>query len=227
MKLLEFLDMLSDMELSQINYGKKDEKGKFIYQDSLVGLINRGLQELHQKFIIRKGEAIVNVNKSKNYRVDITDNKYVLNPDSHRNIIKIIQIFNSCGQDIDFNTINRNNCYPLEQIQLINKTTLIFDKCFGCYKVISQLGPKLLNNKYIDYDTDIDIPLEFINALVYYVAMNLHAINPSKQEYANVISPTVTYAKRYKEEIAELKALGMDIDGMGNNYQRMRDSSFI
>lgn len=228
MKLKEFLDMLSELELSQINYGKKDEEGKLIKQDALIRIINRGVTSLHTLFELSRGELVVDVSNKSGFRVDITNEDYVLSPDDVNRITKVIQIFNPCGEDVDFNTINRH-FYDLgeEQVYLTNKTTLTFTNCFGCYRVIYEYSPKLIEIKDSYNCEEIDLPIEFTNALVYYVAMNLHAIIPFKQEYAKETSPAIQYSKKYNDELMILKNMNIEIGGTGNTTQRFRDSSFI
>lgn len=228
MKLNEFLDMLSDLELSQINYGKKDEDGNFIKQDALIRIINRGVTSLHSLFELSRGELIVDVSHKSGFRVDITNEDYVLSPDDVSRITKVIQIFNPCGEDVDFNTINRH-FYELgeEQVYLTNKTTLTFTNCCGCYRVLFEYSPKLIEIKDNYKCDEIDLPIEFTSALVYYVAMNLHAIIPFKQEYAKETSPAIQYSKKYNEELMILKNMNIEIGGTGNSTQRFRDSSFI
>lgn len=222
--------MLSDLELSQINYGKKDEDGNLIKQDALIRIINRGVTSLHSLFELSRGELVVDVSNKSGFRVDITNEDYVLSPDDVSRITKVIQIFNPCGEDVDFNTINRH-FYALgeEQVYLTNKTTLTFTNCFGSYRVIYEYSPKLIKIKdCYNFDCEeIDLPIEFTSALVYYVAMNLHAIIPFKQEYAKETSPAIQYSKKYNEELMILKNMNIEIGGTGNSTQRFRDSSFI
>ena len=230
MKLKEFLDMLSDLELSQINYGKKDEEGKLIKQDALIRIINRGVTSLHALFELSKGELILDISDREGYRVDLSNEDYVLSPDKVNRITKVIQIFNPCGHDVDFNTINRSNCcVGEEQVYLTNKTTLTFNNCYGCYRILFEYSPRLTEIKdvYIWEREEIDLPIEFTSALVYYVAMNLHAIIPFKQEYAKETSPAIQYSKKYNDELMILKNMNIEIGGTGNSTQRFRDSSFI
>ena len=79
----------------------------------------------------------------------------------------------------------------------------------------------------MDENTEIDIPVEFASALVYYVASHIHSINPLNTEYSRELSPAIIYSKKYKEEIMDLKTLSAEISEVGNNSQRFRDSSFL
>lgn len=229
MKLKEFLDMLSDLELSQINFGQKNEEGKIEKQDALIRIINRGVTELHSRFLLSKGEMLLDISNKMGYRVNLKDESYLLSPDDVNRIHKVLQVFNPCGFDVDFNQVNRHSCFDGESITMINKYTLEFNRCCGVYRIIFQYAPKLLDIKE-EYDwekEEIDLPIEFTNALVYYVTMNLHSINPSKQEYTNAVSPSINYARKYNEELITLKELNVEIDGLGNNTQKFRNSSFI
>lgn len=221
--------MLNDLELSQINFGNKDTQGKFPKQDALIRIINRGVTELHNNFLISKGELLLNIKDREGYRVDITNDNNVLSPDDINRIHKVLQIFNPCGVDLDFNQTNRQLCSHEEQVYMTNKHTLVFNRCCGIYKLIFQYAPKLIEIKE-EYKWDkeiIDLPIEFTNALVYYVTMNLHSINPSRQEYTNAVSPSINFARKYSEEVRRLKELNVEIDGLGNSTQRFRESSFI
>lgn len=221
--------MLNDLELSQINFGTKDAEGKFIKPDALIRIINRGVTELHNNFLLSKGELLLDIKEKQGYRVNIKDESSVLSPDDLNRINKVIQVFNPCGIDLDFNKINRHDLCLEENVYMVNKYTLVFNRCCGIYKIIFQYSPNLIVIKD-NYDWDeeiIDLPIEFTNALVYYVTMNLHSINPSRQEYTNAVSPSINFARKYNEEVRRLKELNVEIDGLGNSTHRFRESSFI
>lgn len=221
--------MLSDLELSQLSFGNKDEQGKFIKLDALIRIINRGVTELHNIFLLSKGELILDIKERRGYRVNIRDESNTLSIDDLNRINKIIQIFNPCGIDIDFNKTNRHDFCLEENVYMIDKHTLVFNRCCGMYKIIFQYSPQLIVIKD-NYEWDkeiIDLPIEFTNALVYYVTMNLHSINPSKQEYTTAVSPSINFARKYNEELKRLKELNVEIDGLGNSTHRFRESSFI
>lgn len=228
MNLIEFLDMLSDLELSQVSFSNRGEDGKLIKQDALISLINRGVRDLHNRFLISKGELYFNIQNTDNYRVDLRDQNLVLTPDLDNEIIKIIQILDYKGNDVNFNIINRNSINDdAGYIEQVNKTTLIFNNCYGGYRVFFQKGAKQIDKELVDENTEIDIPVEFASALVYYVASHIHSINPLNAEYSRDLSPTIIYSKKYKEEIMDLKVLSAEISEVGNNRQRFRDSSFL
>lgn len=227
MKLLEFLDSLADLELSQVNFSNKDEFGRLVKQNALISLINRGVRELHTKFIIKRGELRINVENVNSYRVDIRDKAKVLTPDLDGEIIKVIQVFDECGNDVDFNTIDRRQDCLGNTIEQYDKTTLIFRRCCGCYTIYYQLGAKTIDKDKVYESTEIDLPVEFKTALIYYIAANIHAINPMTNEYAVSLSPSIVYARKYKEELMELYNLNLEVSFTGNKNQRFRDSDFI
>ena len=223
------MDALSDLELSQITFGNKDAEGNFARQDALIRIINRGVTELHGKFLLSTGELYLDLDNTDGYRVDIRDEEHVLSPDDTTRIHKVLQVFNSCGKDLDFNKINRSSDGREESVSMINKYTLVFNRCCGIYRVLFQYSPTLteIKDNYDWEDEEIDLPIEFMNALVYYVTMNLHSINPSNREYTNAVSPSINYARKYSEEVIRLKEENVEIDGLGNNTERFSASSFI
>lgn len=229
MNLKDFMDTLSDLELSQIVFGNKDAEGNFARQDALIRIINRGVTELHSKFLLSKGELYLNIESKEGYRVDIRDDKYVLSPDDTTRIHKILQVFDHCGNDLDFNKINRTSDCREENVYMVNKYTLVFNRCCGIYRILFQYAPILteIKDTYNWEEEEIDLPIEFMNALVYYVTMNLHSINPSNRDYTNAVSPSINYARKYSEEVVRLKEENVEIDGLGNNTERFNASSFI
>ena len=75
-------------------------------------------------------------------------------------------------------------------------------------------------------DVEIDITLEYMDALIYFVCSRLLAINPPMEGYAAPYSPSVTYAKQFLEECQRLDDLNLEIDGTGNTAHRFYDSTF-
>lgn len=234
MNLKRFLDMLIEVELSQSIYGKLSEDEKLLKQYELINLINRGLENLHTRFIINKGELLVNVHNSDSYRVDITDEDIILSVDTPVNIIKILEIWNECGDRINFNTHHRSlrHCVTREEsIQMVNKNTLVFSSCGGCYRIIYHRGPKLLerpdNIKYFKPEQlELDISLEYIDALIYYVASRIFSVSTPLDGNAAQFSPGIMYSAKFEQECERLSNLNLEIEGTEDSSQRFHDSMF-
>lgn len=234
MKLSTFLEMLTEVELSQHIFGGLDEDGRLLKRYELVNLINRGLEDLHTRFLIKKGELYLNVDTSVRERYDVSDESLILTEDIPLNIIKILEVWDECGEQMSFNTIHRRRgCGEVcgNEIQMLDKTTLIFNRCCGCFKVIYHKGPDLLKkpvsvDRFQPEKMELDISLEYIDALIYYVVSRLFSINPPMEGYAAPYSPSITYSRKYEEECNRLKDLNFEIDGTGDVSQRFYDSTF-
>lgn len=234
MKLSTFLEMLTEVELSQHIFGGLDEDGKLLKGYELVNLINRGLEDIHTRFLIKKGELYLNVDTSVRERYDVSDEDYVLTEDFPLNIIKILEVWDMCGNPMHLNTIHRRKgCGEVcaNEIQMLDKTTLIFNSCCGQYKIIYHKGPDLIDkprslDMFRPEKIELDISLEYVDALIYYVASRLFSINPPMEGYAAPYSPSITYSRKYEEECNRLKDLNFEIDGTGDVSQRFYDSTF-
>lgn len=234
MKLNRFLEMLSEVELSQHVFGDADEQGKLINSMELIGLINRGLEDIHTRFMLKKGELYLNVDTSRRTRYDITDESLILTPDVPLNVIKILEVWDECGNKQHLGRIHRSkNCMFMghNEIELLNQTTLSFNCECGTYYIVFHQGPELIERpksieEFQPERIELDIPLEFVDALIYYICSRLYAINLPMEGYAAPYSPSVTYLKKYEEEIQRLKDFNMDIDGVEDTSHRFYDSTF-
>lgn len=234
MKLNRFLELLSEVELSQHIFGDVDEQGKLIKSMELIGLINRGLEDIHTRFMLKKGELYLNVDTSLRTRYDITDESVVLSEDTPLNVIKILEVWDECGNKQHLGRIHRSkNCMFMgcNEIELLNQTTLSFINVCGTYYIVFHQGPDLIDKPAsVEYfrpeRIELDIPLEFVDALIYYICSRLYAINLPMEGYAAPYSPSVTYLKKYEEEVQRLKDFNMDIDGVEDTSHRFYDSTF-
>ena len=234
MNLRTFLDMLIEVELSQHVFGSLNIDESLVKQLELINLINRGLEQLHMRFIIKKGELAISVNNSSKYRYDIKDENLILSPDNVQTIIKVLEVWDSCGNPIGIDTLHRSKGYCVdkeESVQRVNQTTLMFNNCCGCYHIIYQQGPTLIKKpiegeEFSPELVELDIPMEFIDALIYYVSSRLFSINPPMDGNAAAYSSGIVYTKRYEEELARLRDLNLEIDGVGDTLQRFNASRF-
>lgn len=234
MNLKTFLDMLIETELSQHVFGSLDEEEKLVKKYELINLINRGLENLHSRFIIKKGEIRINVANNHRYRHDITDEDFTLSPDYERNVIKVLEIWDECGEPCSFNTHHRSmasHSHKEKSIQMVDNKTLIFEGCEGCYRIIYHAGPKLIvKPKTIElFDPELielDISLEYIDALIYYIASRIFSVTLPMEGNAAQYSPGILYSAKYEQECQRLKDLNFEIEGIGDRDQRFHSSMF-
>ena len=233
MNLKTFLDMLTEVELSQHIFGQT-EQDKLVKGYELINLINRGLVDIHSRFILKKGDILLEVDSCLRRSYDITDPSIILSEEHQPNILKILEAWDECGNKLHLNTIHRYvacNTVHSNYVQLSNKTTLMFDNYTGCVRVVYHRGadpikkPKSLD-KFHPELLRLDIDLEYIDALIYYVCARLFSINLPMEGYAAQYSPSVTYHKKYEAECARLKDLNFEIDGTENQSHRFYDSTF-
>lgn len=227
--------MLIEVELSQSVYGKLDEEEKLVKQYELINLINRGLENIHSRFIIKKGELYITVSSEDDrFRKDITDEDIILSLDTPVNIIRVLEIWNECGDRVNFNTHHRNLRYcsgKEESVQMVNKSTLVFDNCFGSYKIVYQRGPILIERPkdislFKPEEIELDISLEYIDALIYYIASRLFSVITPLDRNAAPFSPGIVYSAKFEEECNRLNDLNLEIEGTEDTSQRFHDSMF-
>lgn len=246
MNLQTFLDMLLEVELSQHAFSMKDEQGRIIKLKEILGLINRGLMDLHTRFLIKKGDLYLTVDTEEKTRYDISDKDIVdfaydvsdpdnvLTEDLPLSVIKILEVWRENGKRIHLNTIHRYmgcNTVSNDEVRMLDKTTLKFHDVKSRYYISYHKGPKLIQipdnlDLLVLEDVEIDITLEYMDALIYFVCSRLLAINPPMEGYAAPYSPSVTYAKQFLEECQRLDDLNLEIDGTGNTAHRFYDSTF-
>jgi hypothetical protein len=234
MNLKTFLDMLVETELSQHVFGSLDEDEVLVKKYELINLINRGLENLHTRFVIKKGEVRINIANNHRYRHDISDEDFVLTPDHKRNVIKVLEIWDEKGHPCRFNTHHRSmahHSHKESSIQMVDNKTLIFEHCEGCYKIIFHAGPELIVKPetlelFQPENIELDISLEYIDALIYYVASRLFSVTLPMEGNAAQYSPGILYSAKFEQECQRLKELNFEIEGIGDSSQRFHSSMF-
>ena len=234
MNLKTFLDMLTEVELSQHVFGMMDKEAKLVKQYELINLINRGLEHIHTRFLIKKGELRINVGNNLRYRHDITNEDYILTPDVPLNIIKVLEVWDECGNRVQMNTHHRSRAEYTnkeESVQMVTNTLLQFDNCHGCYTIIFHAGPKLIKKpatieSFKPEVLELDISLEYIDALIYYVASRIFSVTLPMEGNAAQFSPGILYSSKFEQECERLLKLNLEIEGVEDTSQRFHDSMF-
>ena len=235
MRLIDFLDMLADVEFSQTAIMQKDEQGRYVKFKELIGLVNRANHLLHTRFLIKKGDAFLNVGNQDRLRFDLRDDNNHLSIDDTKELIKVLEVWASDGTLCRINPIYRTTkegYLGYYDVQMVNQYTLVFGQCDGCYRIVFQKGPKLIEvpesiDEFFPEDLEIDIGFEYIDALLFYVASRFFSVSPPLEGYGAQFSPGLTYTKRYEEECMKLELLNLEIDGVGDSIERFKASKFV
>jgi hypothetical protein len=196
MLLSEFKNYLIYGELSQINLGKELEEGNELPR--LISSINLGLTELYKRFPIKLEEVIIQLNNyrskyiiSSNHAVsrmlpgDSPSNFYVIdsiiNPFKD-DILSIEEVFNEAGEEIPLNDENLKYSIFTVGHNIINHP---YPENENTIAVIYRAHANKLPSDATD-NTDIDIPQQFVEALVNYVSYRMFAaINMNSAEAVN------------------------------------------
>lgn len=223
----EFKSYLVHGELSQLDLGA--DIGNNLQLPKLVASINLGLTELYKRFPINLKEVIIQLNNwQTNYTISSAhaesqmppegnpDNYYVKDSEYYPftdDILSIEQVFNEDGEELPLN--DENLKYSLFTVG---------------HNVISHPYPEDENAITVIYrahsakiavdSTEIDIPQQFVEPLVNYVAHRVFAgINMSSAEAIN-------YYARFEASCALINNLGLYAKPSNTNM-RLENSGWV
>lgn len=201
-KLSEIFDALASGELSNLNMA---EGGESIKQEKLpivLRSINLGLLDLYTRFMLRK--------KTKEIDTVVDQYSYIVDDEE---LIEILSIKDENGNSVksyltDTRTIKLLN-KPIERSKLIVE-----------YK---SKHPKLTQDD-IDLDTEIQLPMAYYNALLYFIADRLFMSIPNKLDQD--LQEGIRYKEKFFTEIEHLTRQGVDIDYL-NEHSWFCDRGFV
>lgn len=193
MRLSEIFDALASGELANLHLA---DDAKSIFEDKkeiVLRSINLGLTDLYHRFYLRR--------KFKELLADKTTLTYkVTDPEC----IEITDV--SIGLDrqclnldyvmLDVNTIQLKE-YPRD------KETIMLE-----YKA----RHKTLNQQDINDDTDVELPMVYLNALLSFIASRLYTSIVNQLD--GDLNESNRYAQRYMQEIQLLEQQGIDVDNL-------------
>ena len=163
---------------------------------------------------------MLNIPNCNKLRYNLKDDRLYLGVDDTKELIKILEVWADDGTQCRINTLYRTTKYGnlgYYDVQMMDQFTLIFGQCKGCYRIIFQKGPRLIElpdsiEEFFPEDIEIDIGFEYIDALLFYVAARFFSVSPPLEGYAAQFSPGLTYTKRYEEECMKLEQVNLEID---------------
>lgn len=205
MKLSYILEYLASGELGNLNLAEDQINIKEDKKVIVLRNINRGLEDLHTRFLLRKATAFIDVVPEQQvYSVLAED------------FIEILHIYLN-GKKL---TSSEYSLGDVDKFK-INKLLGITDDIRVEYKA----SHKQLTELDIDLDTEIKLPSPYINALIYFVAARLFAgvVNQLDGD----LNEGVNYERKYQDEIMMLNSQGIDVDGFYDSNNNFRNRGFV
>lgn len=197
MKLSDIFHALATTELGNLGHLTDDRSN--IREDrkkDLITLINRGLADIFGKFKLKVDTVELAVNE--------TDRIYMVSP---TNLIEILSVHHNN------NELSENRDYRLlavDKIEFKNSLGLL-----DTIRVDYQASLKPLTELDISIDRNIDLPIVYLNALIYFIAAALYT-SPVNQLDGD-LNEGAAYAIKYQEEIQRLQAQGVELDALVDN----------
>lgn len=201
-KLSEIFDALASGELSNLNMA---EGGESIKQEKLpivLRSINLGLLDLYTRFMLRK--------KTKEIDTVVDQYSYIVDDEE---LIEILSIKDENGNSVKSYLTDTRTIKLLSKP--VEKTKLIVE-----YKA---KHPKLTQDD-IDLDTEIELPIAYYNALLYFIADRLFMSIPNKLDQD--LQEGIRYKEKFFTEIEHLTRQGVDIDYL-NEHSWFCDRGFV
>lgn len=205
MKLSYILEYLASGELGNLNLAEDQINIKEDKKVIVLRNINRGLEDLHTRFLLRKATAFIDVVPEQQVYSVLTED-----------FIEILHIYLN-GKKL---TSSEYSLGDVDKFK-INKLLGITDDIRVEYKA----SHKQLTELDIDLDTEIKLPSPYINALIYFVAARLFAgvVNQLDGD----LNEGVNYERKYQDEIMMLNSQGIDVDGFYDSNNNFRNRGFV
>jgi hypothetical protein len=231
MLLSEFKEYLSYGELSQLNAGALLTDATQ-YQ-RLITSINLGLIELYKRFPIKTSEVVIQLHEEiTNYVIHSSNaesqmpiggdsDAYYVKDSSYYpfrdDILLIVQVFNEDGMEIPLNDENKQYSLFTSSHNSIQHPYPDDDNAITV--LYHCIAPKLAVES-TDDSVDIDIPQQFTEALLNYVAYRMFAsINMNSAEATN-------YYAKFETSCAMVTNLGL-IQKSNTTNMKLEDSGWV
>lgn len=203
MKLSLLLDYLASGELGNLNLASnrlniEPEKLPIVLRN-----LNRGLKDLHTKFLIRRAYTLIDT--------VVGEHVYVV---STEDFVEILFVY-----------VNGRKLTEHEY-KLLSTNTFQLNIFLGVtddIRVEYKASHRELTDLDVSLDTDVNLPSSYVNALLYFVAARLYtsAVNQLDGD----LNEGVTYERKYQEEIITLNNQGIDVEDM-NTIDRFTSRGF-
>lgn len=218
MKLSDIFFALASGEISNLSCVLDGEINPNKYQQ-VITAINRALVNLGTRFTLNKGYLVLQTSTGKDtyvlspkYAVSINPNGYILDTDTPftKPFLEMLHI-------TDTSTESRVELDGSGLVTKLAVDTLRFnqDPANKTYLVHYTALPDLIDtdlNTPVDLDAiEVDLPLAYLNALIYFVAATFYAPTLSGMDGVRG-NMDVNYRQMYEAECRLLETRGIDID---------------
>lgn len=193
MRLSEIFNHLACGELANLHLS---DNAKSIFDDKkeiVLRSINLGLLDLYTRFYLKR--------KSKELSVDKSTLVYVLDEDECIEITDVSLGLGKLYLHLDYELLNTKTIKLKEYPQ--DKAILTIS-----YKA----RHKTLTQQDINDDTDVELPVSYMNALFSFIASRLYTSIVNQLD--GDLSESNRYAQRYVQEIQLLNEQGIDVDNL-------------
>jgi hypothetical protein len=198
------MEALASGELANLNLAEDQINIKPDKMVIVLRNINRGLEDLHTRFLLRRANAYIDVFPEQlEYTVASED------------FIEILDVY-----------VNNKKLGAYEyglgdvnKFRLHNKLGITDD-----LRVEYKASHKVLTELDISLDTEVNLPSSYLNALMYFVASRLFTGAVSQLD--GDLNEGVSYERKYQDEIMMLSQQGIDVDGL-NEFNGFRSRGFV
>lgn len=231
MTLQEIFDQLSGGELIKLNIGGDDAGGiqPTNYQ-KVINHINLGLENLHQRFNLREGRAVLTLEDGKKqYDISGKDPSVLLLDEMgtafNKDLLKLEEVLQENGLSYSLN--ERNN--PFSFVTPTATSLYLPQQWKDSVAPVdlrlvyrASLPPLVLPPGEAPDNVWVDLPRSHLWALLLFVASRVH----TPVGMTNEFHAGNSYYAKYEAECQNLEANGLQIDH-GHQNTRLRDNGWI
>lgn len=190
MQLKTVIDHLRTGEFSLANLGGNDEEGVTSNNiEAIINHINIGLVNLYTKFNLHMGEIqiqqyaqIQRYKLDKKYAQSNTEStaspKYLIDTDDEpfdNNVLLVTNVYDELGCELP---INDSACCNSVYTPSYNVVQIPCPEDENAITVIYRAGPNLLKVDSCDLEQEVPIPVQLLEALLYFIAYRFKATRP-------------------------------------------------
>ncbi|WP_395143753.1 hypothetical protein ACF3NV_07800 [Moraxella atlantae] len=189
MRVKDVIDALLEGELNNLNMLDSNGNLKPERLKKIIDTINLGLTDLHTRFLLKKNILDLEV-------TPCNDTYEILKED----FIEILHINNHL---VNYSLLKPNTIY-------------INTHCPTIICIEYKANHRRLTELDYTYNTIIDLPLSYLQALLDFCAYRLYTSMVNQLD--GDLNESVRYMQKYQEQLAVLTNQGIDVDNIGVDY---------